>query len=165
MTAAHCVENLTIYPWKVKVAVGQHLRVNPQDRWRNGNYNDVCCVVLHPKYEGYQWEFWLPFDFALLKLTTELTFNDNVMPVCLPAPPLQLRHNANLTASGWGHLYYGAKDFSDVLRKVQLFVDVRMCPNRWIINALICTHGTGANASSVCNGDSGGKSSGCHSLM
>ena len=46
-------------------------------------------------------------DIALLRLSTDVVFNDNVVPACLPTDPNQLYVDQQAVVSGWGTTSFG----------------------------------------------------------
>lgn len=53
------------------------------------------------------------FDFSLLELDHELTFNDRIKPITLPNENILIEDGANALVTGWGEqnrLYYNTKE-------------------------------------------------------
>ena len=73
-------------------------------------------LLTHPDYNHDEREN----DFAIIKLTTPVTFSDSVAPICLPSATTNYDNNM-ATVAGWGILeaVIGAP-FSDILQKVRI---------------------------------------------
>ena len=68
--------------------------------------------ISHPSYSSSNYDN----DFAIIKLSGSVTFNDRVSPVCLPSL-LTNYDNKLATVSGWGRTETGGP-VSDILQKV-----------------------------------------------
>ena len=77
LTAAHCVDDGEVdNPNSVKVLLGEH---NIADSVNNKA--DVAEIIMHPEYR----ESNNNNDFAILRLSSPVTFTTEVAPACLPA--------------------------------------------------------------------------------
>jgi len=99
-------------------------------------------------------------DVALLRLETELKYNDQVQPVCLPTSEDQLPPGLVCQISGWGAVEEGGLAV-DHLRSVQVTVLDRKVCNRpdWLaglVNQNMICAGTVDGSKDACQGDSGG---------
>ena len=79
-------------------------------------------VTRHPKYIRNSQDY----DYAIIKLSEPVTFNNNVYPVCLPSGTEH--SNKDSIATGWGTLKAGGRT-PDILQKVsvrsiQNFIDL-----------------------------------------
>merc|ERR1712241_409666 len=98
-------------------------------------------------------------DFIILKLSSALTFNDNVGAACLPEPS----HAPDATGqtcfvSGWGTLESGASGLPTDLQWVAVpTVTNQQCGNSYngITDSMICA-GLPEGGKDSCQGDSGG---------
>merc|ERR550539_1097766 len=98
-------------------------------------------------------------DFIILKLSSALTFNDNVGAACLPEP----NHAPDATGqtcfvSGWGTLESGASGLPTDLQWVAVpTVTNQQCSNSYngITDSMICA-GLPQGGKDSCQGDSGG---------
>merc|ERR550539_1564456 len=98
-------------------------------------------------------------DFIILKLSSALTFNDNVGAACLPEP----NHAPDATGqtcfvSGWGTLESGASGLPTDLQWVAVpTVTNQQCSNSYngITDSMICA-GLPEGGKDSCQGDSGG---------
>ncbi|CAG7822944.1 unnamed protein product [Allacma fusca] len=115
----------------------------------------VASVKIHPKYNPDTFNY----DVALVKLTSSLTYNNNIRPICLGQAGSPYS-NRNATVAGWGIVFNGNDNSaSNSLRETTL----RVLPNSEclrIINdgsfmpmTMMCAYQKGTNA---CFGDSGG---------
>ena len=115
------------------------------------------------------WNFELPFnsftydyDFVILKLASNLTFNNNVKPACLPDASFAPENTGQICfVSGWGALYSGAWSLPDKLQ----WVDVPIITNSEcaasysgsydVLDSMICA-AYPEGGKDACQGDSGG---------
>ena len=96
LTAAHCVDNNAGGMLEVQVVVGVTNLKNTAAKW-NGTYY-VDSIVLHPNWQPLN----MNNDYAIIKLTSAITFSENVNAVCLPKNNQELYENVDLMVSGWG---------------------------------------------------------------
>jgi len=150
LTAAHCLAG-----WQTSssryVLVGEH-NLNTNDGERAVR---VCSVLQHSSYDSAS----VDYDFAVLRLCEDLTFQTDIQPACLPSSFLDDYDDRDAVVSGWGTLYAGGPRPSTLNE-----VTVRTMTNT------ACTSGTAYSSSSVtsrmicasnpgsdaCQGDSGG---------
>merc|ERR1712200_259966 len=98
-------------------------------------------------------------DFVILKLSSALTFNDDVGPICLPNPD----HAPDATGqtcfvSGWGTLESGGSSPSELQWVAVPTVTNEQCSqayNNGITDSMICA-GLPEGGKDSCQGDSGG---------
>merc|ERR1719435_749746 len=101
-------------------------------------------------------------DFVILKLSSALTFNDNVYPACLPdadhAPEVETPAQTCFV-SGWGTLESGAQSLPTALQWVAVpTVTNTICNSQYgggITSSMICAGSPNGGIDS-CQGDSGG---------
>ena len=67
--------------------------------------------ISHPSYSSSNYDN----DFAIIKLSRFVTFNDKVLPVCLPSASTNY-DSVVATVTGWGTLWSGGRP--SVLQKV-----------------------------------------------
>lgn len=94
-------------------------------------------------------------DIQLVKLNESITFNEYIMPVCLPSPELDI--GTIFIASGWGSTYSSEYASSDKLLKVVINeVPSIRCKNKKYFskNIQICA-GSETTLKDTCEGDSG----------
>jgi len=146
LTAAHCKTSTFLF----QVVVGEH------DVTRNDGEQRISPAqwIDHPSYNSNNNDN----DFALIRLSQDVTFSNSVMPACLPDSTRNY-DNVLATVTGWGTLSSGGSQ-PNVLYEVN--VDT-------MTNAA-CTSGTSYSSSEItsnmicasnpgkdsCQGDSGG---------
>jgi len=98
-------------------------------------------------------------DIAILKLSEDVVFNDNIVPACLPSDSSKTYANTPAVVSGWGTTSEGGST-SDVLKETTITILSDTDPK--------CTIGAGENplkpgkmcgykqGTDSCQGDSGG---------
>jgi len=98
-------------------------------------------------------------DFVILKLSSALTFNDNVGPACLPEPDFAPDTTGQTCfVSGWGTLESGAQSLPNQLQWVAVpTVTNEQCNQAYggITSSMICA-GLSTGGKDSCQGDSGG---------
>lgn len=92
LTAAHCVSMHVIDPSILRVRVGSTYR------YSDGELFQAEKVWQHPNYVAVSFDF----DVALIRLKTQLTFNEKVQPAKLPTHDKILSSRTNGLVSGWG---------------------------------------------------------------
>ena len=165
LTAAHCID--VPYdvdnPNYVKVLLGEH---NIADSVNNKA--DVAEVIMHPEYR----ESNNNNDFAILRLSSPVTFTAEVAPACLPADVKQTYKNKVATVTGWGTLESGGQQ-PTVLQEVDLTITTnKYCKEQYgwgISKNMICAMGPESGGKDSCQGDSGGplvvKENGHHAVV
>ncbi|RZF43226.1 hypothetical protein LSTR_LSTR009030 [Laodelphax striatellus] len=156
VTAAHCILGK-----KLKIVRLGDLDWNTTDD--NANHIDIPVEtsMMYPQYNKAK----RLSDIGLIRLRHEVTFNDDIRPICLPASDLLRSRNLDRLSpfiAGWGSLAFN-KDIQSKLYEAQ--VDVRsndQCAKDFaklkraivtIDHSVICAASPGVDA---CSGDSGG---------
>lgn len=103
-------------------------------------------------------------DIALLRLRSDILWNEFVWPVCFPSRESGNFSGHDAIVIGWGKLSEKSEDFSSELQKVKLtIIDNKVCQN-WFRQAgremqiddrIICA-GFKNGGKDACHGDSGG---------
>ena len=88
--------------------------IKSRDIWVYYNICNFSAWISHPGYSSSSNDY----DFAIIKLSTPVTFNDRVIPVCLPSASTNYDSKV-ATVTGWGTLSSGGSQPS-VLQKVIL---------------------------------------------
>merc|ERR1712115_553459 len=147
LTAAHCVDQAKA--GTIKVALGEH-DIQKDVETKTAQQISGSAIV-HPQWNRAQTEH----DIAIIKLNSAVTFNDNVVPACLPTDKTKTYAGKQAVVSGWGAVAFQGAG-SPVLKetKIKILADTdvecqRMGPSGW----KICAYKKGTNA---CSGDSGG---------
>jgi len=157
MTAAHCVV-LKSPIKKIRAVLGD---IDASKRECQEREVEVADVIVHPAYD----EENLLNDIALLKLSADVTFDDFIRPVCLPAESDGKDFdystlNGKLVAAGWGRTDTQSEDS---LSNILLATDIQLtqdCPKgedatiREVKPEVICSPTT--TDKDTCQGDSGG---------
>ncbi|XP_027664644.2 coagulation factor IX-like [Falco cherrug] len=150
VTAAHCLDLVRPH----------HVTVGDFDKYRREFKEQKIGVErswTHPHYDSNDYNS----DIALLYLSSEVVFNEYVIPICLPNPSLAtlLSEEGRIgTVSGWGVTHTRGSTLR-FLMKVQLpIVNMETCQrstDRLVTDNMFCAgyHTAGADA---CKGDSGG---------
>jgi len=166
VTAAHCVANPTRKAKKdqVKVVVGAHrtdydwITVPEPGRKDMSVAEIIINVDYNPSASP-------PVDdIALLRLTTSLTWSNEVNPVCMPSTDVSADGHRDCLLSGWGQMKAGVEtggpntQLPDYLQyaKVPVLKDSR-CTRFWgrnVVDSVVCAGVPGRK--SGCSGDSGG---------
>lgn len=147
-TAAHCKQNGNFY-----------VNVGDVDR-RNGQRIMTSSFTGHPNYNSRL----IINDFAVAKLSSSISMNDNVKPIQLVAPSTtRYAHGHPMLTSGFGYYQYGSngrpiQDTSMYLKYSDIkHVGQAECKAVWtgqtIDNSVICADNDNM---SICSGDSGG---------
>lgn len=115
LTAAHCVS-------KQNSGTRLSVRVGSLNANEGGQVIQVDSYILHPNYIfGRQPEN----DLALVTLSCEIEFNENVAAAALPTKNLEAKGaapNRSLVLSGWGHYDREKRQVSELLREASLKV-------------------------------------------
>lgn len=147
LTAAHC----TASGGANYVLVGEH----------NLNANDgekavrVCSVLQHSSYNSGT----VDYDFAVLRLCEDVTFQTDILPACLPSSSSTSYENQDAVVSGWGTTSSGGST-SSILREVTVrTMSNSQCTRNTaygsgdITSRMLCASNPGKDS---CQGDSGG---------
>merc|ERR1711915_30241 len=148
LTAAHCNGSSNF-----EVLVREH------DLSKSDGEERISIVsfVNHPSYNvGAK----LNNDIAIITLTKDISFDDNVYPICLPSFSGSFYDNVDAVASGWGSLSSGGA-YPNILQEVNIrTMSNSRCsgsgyvyqPSQ-ITDTMICANAAGKDS---CQGDSGG---------
>ncbi|XP_072261307.1 transmembrane protease serine 9 [Pyxicephalus adspersus] len=112
-------------------------------------------VIQHPHFNPLT----LDFDVAVVELSSSLTFNKYVQPVCLPSALQKFPAGWKCMISGWGNIKEGNVSKPEVLQKASVgIIDQKICSvlyNFSITERMICAGFLDGKVDS-CQGDSGG---------
>jgi len=149
LTAMHCVQGAT----NLVVSVGEH-NIRDNVETIQPQTIEVSSVIKRADYS----ESDVNNDIAILRLETEVVFNNNVVPACLPT---DTRDYTGYSAyvSGWGTTSEGGST-SNVLREVEQIILSNTDPicvtgsqDSPVPNSKMCAYKQGTDS---CQGDSGG---------
>jgi len=133
----------------IQVLLGEHLISVPDGETR---FN-VEKIIQHPRYTFDEFSY----DFSLLRLSTPITFNDKIAPVCLPTSSGDFA-SVDAIVTGWGDTTDGGES-ATVLQEVtvQTITNAR-CRQAYddtVDRSMICA-GVEGGGKDACSGDSGG---------
>ncbi|NXY76788.1 FA7 factor, partial [Glareola pratincola] len=150
VTAAHCLDlvrphHVTVGECRLQLSQFKEQKIGVERSWT------------HPHYDSNDYNG----DIALLYLSSDVIFNEYVLPICLPSPGLAalLGEEGRVgTVSGWGATHPGGSTLR-FLMKVRLpIVAMETCQratDRLVTDNMFCA-GYRAAAADACKGDSGG---------
>uniref|UniRef100_A0A8D8RFZ0 Serine protease 42 n=1 Tax=Cacopsylla melanoneura TaxID=428564 RepID=A0A8D8RFZ0_9HEMI len=123
LTSAHCIKANTEY-W---VKAGDwYNRDVIDDEFLPEQTRDVIDLRIHPQYSSDT----LENNIALLKLSPDIEYADNVSPVCLPDWNLDYE-GENCEVTGWGRDGSDIKTYNHYLRKVGMsIIDRHQCQEK-----------------------------------
>jgi len=153
LTAMHCVQDGNELA-SVKVAVGEH-NIKQDIESHKAQAINVERIITRSDYN----QNTITNDIAILKLSKDVVFNDNVVPACLPSTSSNSYTNYDATVSGWGTTSESGST-SNVLKETT----VKIVPNSDstcsyynqgspLPNTKLCGYKYGTDS---CQGDSGG---------
>ncbi|XP_035770019.1 transmembrane protease serine 9-like, partial [Neolamprologus brichardi] len=151
LTAAHCFQTT---PTGLTVNLG---RQSLQGSNPNAESRTVTQIINHPNYNSVTFNN----DICLLQLSSPVTFNNYISPVCLAASDSIFYSGVNSWVTGWGNIGSGVPLPSPQnLMEVQVpVVGNRQCKCDYgvgsITDNMICA-GLSAGGKDSCQGDSGG---------
>ncbi|XP_073688771.1 trypsin-like [Garra rufa] len=150
LSAAQCF--VSIPPSSIKIYLGRHRRIgeNPNEISRN-----VIQIINHPKYDPDTHDN----DIALVKLSSSVTFNDYISPICLAAAGSTFAEDTESWVTGWGTLSSEGNNFATILQEVMIpVVSKKACNSAYansITDNMLCA-GLTEGGKDSCKGDGGG---------
>ncbi|KAM4742693.1 transmembrane protease serine 13a [Anableps anableps] len=151
LTAAHCFrsESPSAENWKVYAGIVSLNKLSKPYL--------VQRIILNENYNSKTNDR----DVALLKLTTPVTFNDNVQPVCLPVVGQDFPQGTRCWTSGFGTTEEGSGIVSKDLMEVTVdIIDTQLCNTPLIYGGAVTSNmicaGKLEGGKDSCQGDSGG---------
>ncbi|XP_060757838.1 chymotrypsinogen A-like [Neoarius graeffei] len=150
LSAAHCFQSITAGDITIFLGMESLEGTNP-----NMQKKTVLKIINHENYNSTT----INNDIALVQLSSSVTFNNYVMPVCLAASNSFFPGGSNVWVTGWGRI---SSDESlpspKTLQEAQVSVVSRTdCAKAYgsgsITDNMICA---AEGEKSACNGDSGG---------
>ncbi|XP_039466947.1 transmembrane protease serine 9-like [Oreochromis aureus] len=151
LTAAHCCRSFTVSSLTVNLGRQSLQGSNP-----NAVSRTVTKIITHPNYNSITYNS----DICLLQLSSSVTFNNYISPVCLAASDSTFYSGVNTWVTGWGSTGETVSLPSPNLMEVQVpVVGNRQCNCNYgvgeITDNMICA-GLSAGGKDSCQGDSGG---------
>nr|XP_012297105.1 testisin [Aotus nancymaae] len=120
----------------------------------------VSNIYLSPRYLGNS-----PYDIALVKLSTPVTYTNHIQPICLLASTFEFENRTDCWVTGWGNIQEDEKlPYPYTLQEVQVaIINNTMCNHLFlksdfrtdIFGDMICA-GDAQGGKDSCFGDSGG---------
>nr|XP_057917979.1 chymotrypsin-like protease CTRL-1 [Doryrhamphus excisus] len=152
LTAAHCITNTSTSPWLMYFGKQNQTGVNPQEVSRT-----VSQVIVHADYNNVTFEN----DIALFKLSSPVTYNNYIRPVCMASSNSQFHNGTMCWATGWGRLGADQPNVAfERLQEVRIpVIGNRQCGCSYsllphdITSNMLCA---GEEGRGICQGDSGG---------
>ena len=158
LSAAHCFyDQDTPSNWHAGLGDHDYLITTETDHIDK----DIATIINHPNYNDDTFDF----DFALLKLDSEVDFSlhPTIRPICLPSDAKDSHTGQAAITTGWGRTQFGGSS-SNVLLEVDVSVLSNMaCKADYgydpeeISDQMICANKDGGGKD-ACQGDSGRES-------
>jgi len=162
VTAAHCADGQKARD--VQIVLGMY-DIKTKRYGKPRAYN-VKQLVVHPKWNSAMIEQ----DIALIKLASDVEFNNMVKPITLPHKGQRFEGNKDCVISGWGNLKFDRSGgyFPETPNNLQ-YLRVEVKPTKWcseimpklgapaiLMEDKVCIRPSRKSSASACNGDSGG---------
>ncbi|XP_058890276.1 mannan-binding lectin serine protease 1-like isoform X2 [Acipenser ruthenus] len=164
VTAAHCLLDplhsgnpvpVTVSAASFQIILGKHRTKRKDDTEQTLQAEQL---ILHPAYQAATFEF----DIALLQLSRPATFNNYVLPVCLPdeSQHSALHEGDMMIVSGWGKQFL--RRLPDSLMEIEIpIANQELCKTSYkslngkVTDDMLCA-GEKEGGKDACQGDSGG---------
>jgi len=150
ITAMHCIKDGNSVASDVTIAIGEH-DIRRDIETQTAQSIKASNIIMRDDYN----ERSITNDIAILKLATDVQFNDNVVPACLPTNPSLTYANQDAIVSGWGTTSQGGRT-SNVLKETTVKITEdsdSTCRPYSIGDEKMCAYTAGTDS---CQGDSGG---------
>ncbi|XP_055360546.1 transmembrane protease serine 9-like [Betta splendens] len=151
LTAAHCIITSTLSDWTLYFGIVTQSGPNPNQVIRT-----VSQIIVNSNYNNTLDNN----DIALMQLTSSITFNNYIRPICLASSSSQFYNSTPCWATGWGRLGSDQPLVAyNILQEVQIpVVGPKECSCDYkesvnITDQMICA---GQPNKGTCQGDSGG---------
>ncbi|CAM4626246.1 unnamed protein product [Leuciscus chuanchicus] len=152
LTAAHCLPGVSASSLRVYLGRRTQQGVNTNEISRN-----VVTIIVHPSYDSNTHDN----DIALLRLSSTVTFNDYIRPVCLAAQNSIFSAGTSSWITGWGDVQSGVSLAAPgTLQETMVPVVANdqcntLLGSGSVTNNMICA-GLLEGGKDTCQGDSGG---------
>ncbi|XP_058038584.1 prostasin-like [Ahaetulla prasina] len=160
VSAAHCF-NSPGAPYEIQLGA-----YKLQDPSPNMVTSTLKRIISHP---GYKEQEGSSGDIALLELNSPVTFNDYILPICLPASSVEFPADTKCWVTGWGQIGSSANlPPPQILQQLEVpIVDRKTCNDLYniskgyqlqtdLVNADMICAGYKEGGKDACQGDSGG---------
>ncbi|XP_064150857.1 testisin-like [Loxodonta africana] len=160
LTAAHCFRK-SMDPSDWSIQFGERTS-QPSSLNVRAYYNryQVERIVMNPNFGGQS-----PYDIALLKLASSVTYKKNIQPVCVVDSTMEFQNRTDCWVTGWGRIQeHKELEPPYNLQEVQIsIINTTTCNHLYyqsgfrsiIWGDMVCA-GTEDGTKDACNGDSGG---------
>lgn len=152
LTASHCLDGFSASD--IVIRLGEHQVDSGSETFHTIN-STVAEIFVHEDYD----EITVDNDIGLVKLSSPVTFTDQIAPACLPFKFPKATFNGRMaTVTGWGTTTYQGT-VSNILQEISLpVVGKAQCENfssvaGSLTDNMFCTYEAGKDS---CQGDSGG---------
>ncbi|XP_013398724.1 sushi, von Willebrand factor type A, EGF and pentraxin domain-containing protein 1 [Lingula anatina] len=168
LTAAHCVytSGLRHCPYRKRLPTEftVHFAVHDvQNKLLNPGYANrtVAEIIDHPQFSRDRFTDYLRNDLALLRLSSPVTYSQDIGPICLPADTEIVDDRTKCKVAGWGDTIGDPAIFQSSRKLQEVDLDYMSTPacrtSSWysfpITDDMICAT---AKNKDTCGGDSGG---------
>ncbi|XP_032092139.1 serine protease 27-like [Thamnophis elegans] len=159
VSAAHCF-NFPEVPYEIQLGA-----YKLQDPSPNMVTSTVKRIISHPDYTKEEGSSW---DIALVELNSPVTFNDYILPVCLPTSSAEFPADTKCWVTGWGQIGSGNLPSPQILQELEVpIVDRKTCNDLYneskgyqlqtdLVKADMFCAGYKEGGKDACQGDSGG---------
>ena len=157
MTAAHCVIDETGIFDNITLIFGE-LNFDDKTKELSSVTKTANKIVIHDKYDPDSPDSL--FDIALIKVSDPVSFQENIVPICLPTFEDEDFTGHIGTVTGWGRTYkYDIWDRPALLQVDVPIIDNGECQKLWqgwpVPKSILCA-GFASGGRDACHGDSGG---------
>nr|XP_002708341.1 putative serine protease 47 [Oryctolagus cuniculus] len=161
LSAAHCFLNKSKALGDYKILLGN---TQLYQQTQHTQKMSVSRILMHPDFEKLHS---FGSDIAMLQLHLPVNFTSSIVPVCLPAPDVQLSSLTSCWITGWGMLTeekrlsppFNLQESEVGLlenRLCNLLYGQRTDSDKYYIHEEMVCVGNSSTAKSICRGDSGG---------
>lgn len=147
--------------WILKIsgqsASSLKIRAGTSTHAENGTLIDVARIVQHQNFSFYT----IDYDFSLLELATNLTFDSTMRPIRLPKQDRQFPDDTPCIVSGWGNTQNIDESNERLRAAIVPTVNQDTCSNAYydfggVTDRMICAGLLSQGGRDACQGDSGG---------
>jgi len=149
LTAAHCTDGQNPNYLTVRVGSTTHAA--------NGTIINISRIVQHANFSFYN----IDYDFSLLELETDLTFDSTTKPIKLPRQGKEYPDNTPCLVAGWGNTQNALEPRDRLRAAIVPTVNQQTCYDAYnafggVTDRMICAGLYPDGGRDACQGDSGG---------